>query len=58
MELSAVSRNPNFTIEFIIAHPKFNWDCWKISKNKNITMDFIKAHPEYKWNWWGLSANP
>ena len=46
-----VSRNPNFTMKFIISHPEYNWNWHYVSRNPNVTMELIESHPKYNWDW-------
>ena len=43
-------KNPNLTMEFIEAHPEYDWDWRMITWNPNLTLEFIKDHPEYHWD--------
>src|SRR5438477_642402 len=59
--LDILSRNPNITMDNVIANPDTNsrrWDWHDLSGNPNVTMDFIKANPNKPWSWDRLSDNP
>ena len=56
--LNVISRNPNLTLEFIEAHPEYNWDWYGVSYNPNVTMEFIEGSSWYNWNCNGVSYNP
>ncbi len=52
-----MTKNPNLTLEFIEAHPKYNWDWETLSTHGIVTMEFIETHPSYPWNWSSMSYN-
>ena len=45
-------------MEFIEAHPDYEWDWYLLSMNPNLTIKFIEEHPQYDWNWEYVSGNP
>lgn len=55
---SGLIRNPGLTVEFINAHPEYDFNDFDIDKNPGITWEFIIAHPEYDWDYRCLSSNP
>ena len=70
VEWKSLSRNPDITMEFVLAHPDKPWD-WKwLSYNPNITMEFVLApfsrrgeavthdYSDKPWDWGMLSTNP
>jgi len=52
-----LSRNPNLTIEFVVANPGRSWDWHRISYHNNITLDDVRSHPQLPWSYFGLSKN-
>ncbi|MDD4930569.1 MAG: hypothetical protein PHG66_00240 [Candidatus Colwellbacteria bacterium] len=41
-----MSKNPNITPEFVLAHPEIPWNWYMLSNNPSITPEFILTHPE------------
>ena len=56
-----VSRNPNFTMEYIIEFIKtnlnWNWYFDEVSSNPNVTIEFIEKDI-FIWDWREFSKNP
>jgi hypothetical protein len=53
-----LSKNPNLTLEFVLAHRLSYWDWDEISKHPNVTMEMIDAHPELPWKLGYVIFNP
>jgi hypothetical protein len=45
-------------IEFVKAHPEFEWNIYCLSANPSITRKDVISHPEMGWDINGLSQNP
>lgn len=44
-------------MEFIEAHPEYDWK-WKwVSDNPNLIMKFVESHHEYEWYTSGVTHN-
>ena len=44
-------------MQYVLDHPKENWNYDYLSSNPNIKMSDVLAHPHLKWCWFGLSGN-
>lgn len=52
---SELSKNPNITIDFVLAYLNKPWDWFELSKN--IRIDVVAKNPNLPWSWIGLSCN-
>ena len=56
---SALSQNPNITMNDIESNIKLPWDWYYVAKNPNLTISYVMRHAkEFKKSWRHISANP
>ena len=50
--------NPGITVQDMLNHRDYCWDCRIVSKNPNLNIKIINEFPRHDWNWKSISCNP
>lgn len=56
--ISALSENPNITIDHIQELSKYKWNLTNFSKNPSVTKNIVLDNPDFDWEINGLFLNP